>query len=235
MKTVPEPNYGDLDGFPDSKTGYVKFRGVPGSVLNLMDVPYNVLDTIAINSGRSRTNPWTNFGLTTKESTFGRNSPLLHQDHSEFNYTPEELVNDHAYWEYANDYYKPFQTRKYARLNQMIGKHPSFYNNKILPVVAEDQQYRDDITNGRTNVYTPLYSDNMFQDAFLRYQARPNHYNYNQRNYQQMVNYYADFLKKYPGMQDWWNKEGKSYYEKGLKEGLTPPRYAGELQYKGNK
>lgn len=45
-----------------------------------------------------RTNPWTNFGLTTKESTFGENSPLLHKDHSGQYYTPEELVNDHAYW-----------------------------------------------------------------------------------------------------------------------------------------
>ena len=66
--------------------------------MNLADVPVNMLDSIARNTGRSKTNIKTNLGLVGKESTFGGYSKVLGKAWDSCPINPYLLVNNHAYY-----------------------------------------------------------------------------------------------------------------------------------------
>ena len=66
--------------------------------MNLADVPVNMLDSIARNTGRSKTNIKTNLGLVGKESTFGGYSKVLGNAWDSYPINPYLLVNNHAYY-----------------------------------------------------------------------------------------------------------------------------------------
>ena len=191
--------------------------------MNLATIPINMLDSIAINTGRSNTDIATNLGLVGKESTFGgRSIPLenaFYKKRGEVNpavykdiiYDPYDLTTNHAY-----------HVNKYADYEAAISKKYNTYKENRLDadkqLAAIEQEAKDAYINNRFKDNTPHYSDNFLADSFARYAANPAAYNPGQDNYVPMVNNIANEVFNEAQIKKWWNEEGKGYYEKGLKE-----------------
>lgn len=183
-------------------------NGKPSS-MHLATIPIAMLDSIAINSGRSNTPIAQNLGLVGKESTFGGYSDPLNNPWTSDDYRISGLVNNHAFlvtpkFEYSQ------------ALDKKLYSAPDYYENDERRIqVDEDAKYHMDRGIKGT---TPHYSDNYLQDAFIRYNTNPSRYNPGQKNYVQMVNNIANELWSSPQIQDWWNSEGIKYYNKGKSE-----------------
>lgn len=198
--------------------------------MNLATIPYNMLDSIAINTGRSNTNIKTNLGLIGKESTFGGYSiPLVNAylkkhpeltQYSEYKdgvynpvgleIDPYGLVTNHSF--FVNPYHD--------YLSSINKKFPYKFNNEeeYKQQILREQYAKDAYENNRLKEQTPHYNDNILADGFARYAADPKGYNPGQPSYVPMVNNIANEVWNEPQIQNWWNTEGKSYYEKGLSE-----------------
>ena len=235
-KTTPDTPYMDKL----SQSAYTEGRFVPNfkaspkiitlrtkGRMNLADVPVNMLDSIAINTGRSRTNIKTNLGLVGKESTFGGHSKYLGRPQGKDEYVNQySLVNNHAYDDDPfTDYYAALE-RKYFKgidfypfTNHRI---PNNYDNFNIPSETQllkaekdaEYAYKHNLIKSRTK----QYHDNYLADAFARYADNPRRYNPGQGNYVQMVNNIANEVWSDPQIQKWWKTEGIKYYNKGLKE-----------------
>lgn len=192
----------DIDWGNDDITLRTKGR------MNLATIPINMLDSIAINTGRSNTNIKSNLGLIGKESTFGGRSKIL-----EKNYVPQSsfdyhyLTNNHAY------FIDPIKDYR-AAIDRKLHKDP--YNDALRMQLEDDIAYQLK-HNGIKNT-TKHYAKDIMQDAFMRYADNPAGYNPGQSNYVQMVNNIGNEVWNEPQIQKWWNKQGKHYYEKGLNE-----------------
>lgn len=180
--------------------------------MNLVDIPTNMLDSIAINTGRSKTNIKTNLGLVGKESTFGGYSHFLNNPWSKNDIIdPHTLTNNHSYFIASGDGYIE---ALYKSIPGFLDKDKAARERKA----KEDLKYHNGIPNsGRT----PHYSPNLMADAFKRYAVSPSDYNPGQGNYIPMVNALGNEVWNEPQIQNWWNTEGKYYYNKGISQGIN--------------
>lgn len=179
------------------------------SRMNLATIPINMLDSIAINSGRSNTPVKQNLGLIGKESTFGGRSTPLGNPWRYDTYDIYNLVKNHAFLLTPKFEYK-------EALDKKLYSKPDYFENDQRRIwVEDDAKYH--MKRGIKGK-TPHYSDNYLQDAFMRYNANPYNYNSGQKNYVQMVNAIANEVWNSPQIQEWWNSEGINYYNKGKQE-----------------
>ena len=181
--------------------------------MNLADIPLNMLDSIAVNAGRSGTDFWTDTALIGKESTFGGLSHKLGRDAKtlrmyEIGLNPHSLTNNHAYFITPEEDYS-------------IAANKKLYNNGVpsdnAKVKAEQDvkyAYNHGLIKGNTN----HYSDYILADAFKRYNNAPNKYNPGQKNYVQMLNNIKQELQGEKQLQNYWNIRGKFEYNRGKKE-----------------
>lgn len=170
--------------------------------MNLADIPVNMLDSIAINTGRSDTNIKDNLGLIGKETTFGGHSKALGSPwRDKESFDGYDLTNNHAY----------FTTPEIDYLGA-IARNAN--DNLEYAEEAAKQAYKQ----GLIKPVTPQYHDNPMTDAFIRYATNPQGYNPGQGNYVQMVTNIGDEVWNEPQIQGWWNTQGKEFYNKGLKE-----------------
>lgn len=189
---------------PSNKIITLKTKGR----MNLVDVPVNMLDSIAINTGRSKTNIKTNLGLVGKESTFLGYSKALGNPFSNIvKISPYLMVNNHAY--YNTPAYE-YQEAIYKKINN------NNHSNQSYVDAEKDVKYAYE--HGLIKPKTKHYHDNMLADAFARYAGNPKRYNSGQSNYTQMVTNIGNEVWDDPQIQNWWNTSGKKYYNIGLKE-----------------
>ena len=199
----------------DNKVSLQKFRP-QGKIItlrtkgpmNLTDIHTNLLDSIAINTARSKTDIKTNLGLIGKESTFGGYSKALGRYRTE--YHPHILTNNHAY--YNNPY-----TDYRAALDRMIANQIQEGKDPITAIANAENDAEYAYKHNNIKERTKHYHDNMLADAFARYADNPYNYNSGQGNYVQMVTNIANEVWSNPQIQNWWNTEGIKYYNKGLK------------------
>lgn len=188
--------------------------------MNLTDVPINLLDSIAINSGRSNTNFWKNAALIGKESTFGGYSKYLGRPiYPETKFTPEGLTNNHVY--FLNEY-DDYLTE--------LGKKYNYYdvlddNSRIK--AEENAKYA--LEHKLIKDRNPHYSNYVLADAFKRYTSNPDRYNPGQKNYVPMINNIEQELKEEKQLQNYWNTRGKEFYNKGQKEGIGTMKQGGKM------
>lgn len=194
--------------------------------MNLATIPIAMLDSIAINSGRSNTPIKQNLGLVGKESTFsGYSRPMtkksINATEVQRNYVPNkyqvyQLVNNHR-----------FLDGKYSDFIGAIDKikYPSNYSKltqkeKDKLTIDAEARAKYAVEHGTAeNKYSKIYyPSNYLADAFMRYAANPAGYNSKQKNYVQMVNDIANEVWNEPQIQNWWNTEGINYYNKGKAE-----------------
>lgn len=199
--------------------------------MNLATVPINLLDSIAINTGRSNTNIATNLGLVGKESTFGgRSIPIENAMYKKLGKSnpevyenivldPYSITTNHAYHvnKYA-DYWEAINNKYGYTVDPYLYEQGKERLNAEKHLIKLENAAKDAYINNRIKDNTPHYSDNFLADSFARYAANPTAYNPGQANYVQMVDNLANEVFNEPQVQAWWNKEGKDYYEKGLKE-----------------
>lgn len=189
---------------PSNKIITLKTKGM----MNLADVPINMLDSIARNTGRSRTNIKTNLGLVGKESTFGERSKALGYPWSRLSFIfPYELVNNHAYFTSPeNDYM--------GAINKKIWDN----NLSSEAIINAEKNVKYAYKHGLIKPKTKHYHDNILADAFARYADDPKNYNSGQSNYVKMVTNIGNEVWSDPQIQNWWNTSGKQQYNIGLKE-----------------
>ena len=168
--------------------------------MNLADVPVNMLDSIARNTGRSRTNIKTNLGLVGKESTFGGHSKVLGNAWESRPIRPYSLINNHAY------YVTP--EKDYLR---------AVYKN-VDTVGDAEKKIKYAYEHGLIKQRTKQYHNNILADAFARYADNPSKYNPGQSNYVKMVTNIGNEVWSDPQVQNWWKTSGRNQYNKGLKE-----------------
>ncbi len=168
--------------------------------MNLADVPVNMLDSIARNTGRSRTNIKTNLGLVGKESTFGGHSKVLGNAWKSYPISPYSLVNNHAYYITTE-----------ADYLQAVRKN-------VDTVRDIEKKVKYAYEHGLIKQRTKQYHDNILADAFARYADNPNKYNPGQSNYVKMVTNIGNEVWSDPQIQNWWKTSGRNQYNKGLKE-----------------
>ena len=168
--------------------------------MNLADVPVNMLDSIARNTGRSRTNIKTNLGLVGKESTFGGYSKVLGNAWKSYPINPITLVNNFSYYVTPEEDYL-----------QAVYK-----NVNIVGDVEKKAKYAYE--RGLIKQRTKQYHDNILADAFARYADNPSKYNPGQSNYVKMVTNIGNEVWSDPQIQNWWKTSGRNQYNKGLKE-----------------
>lgn len=169
--------------------------------MNLVDIPTNVLDSIAINTGRSNTDIKTNLGLVGKESTFGGYSKALGKP-LDGKMSQYDLVNNHA----------SLVTPEYDYLMSIFRTVPSGDPKQMEQKAKE--AYEHNLIKPRTK----QYYNNYLADSFARYADNPSKYNSGQQNYVQMVNNIANEVWNDPQIKKWWKTEGINYYNKGLQE-----------------
>lgn len=176
--------------------------------MNLADVPVNMLDSITINTGRSKTNIKTNLGLVGKESTFGGYSKALGFPLNPNIYIdPYTLVNNHSYSIAPEDDY-------FSAIFKFLSKN-NFSDQAYIDAEKNiEYAYKHNLIKPRTK----HYHDNILADAFARYADNPKKYNPGQGNYVQMVTNIGNEVWSDPQIQNWWNTQGIKYYNKGLKE-----------------
>ena len=188
-------------------------------VTNLADVPKNMLDSIAVNSGRSGTNFWTNMGLVAKESMFGGHSHYLGYPLPEYaDIDPSELVSN---WNYLvdnpyNDYYEAL-VQKYGPIEGHAYEESDFKD------AEENAKYA--VEHGLIRQNTPHYSTYVLADAFKRFQHNPKRYNLGQSSHVPMVYKLSDELQGEKQLQKYWNTRGKQEYQRGQKEGISPIKF----------
>lgn len=177
--------------------------------MNLADVPLNMLDSIAVNAGRSNTDFWTDAALIGKESTFGGFSKALNSPYSSTitGISPHELTNNHAWYNNAEQDYISAINRNYKS-----------FNEKEQIEAENNMKYA--LEHGLIKATTPRYSNYILADAFKRYQSNPAKYNPGQSNYVPMVNAIKQELAAEKQLQEYWNVKGKQEYERGKKEGI---------------
>ena len=168
--------------------------------MNLADVPVNMLDSIARNTGRSKTNIKTNLGLVGKESTFGGYSKVLGKAWDSYPINPYLLVNNHAYYVTPEeDYLK------------------AIYKN-VGTIGDTEKKAKYAYEHGLIKQRTKQYHNNILADAFARYADNPSKYNPGQSNYVKMVTNIGNEVWSDPQIQNWWKTSGRNQYNKGLKE-----------------
>ncbi len=187
--------------------------------MNLATVPVNLLDTIAINSGRSNTDVATNLGLVAKESSLGGQSYYLTKAaYKNKGYTDKEadsistkIINTALYdpWTLTNNH-AYFTTKFNDTLGEIYRKAKTSDDKERMAVNA--------IKYNTLKDNTPHYDANIMADAFTRYAAAPDKYNPGQSSYIPMVRNLTNEVFYEPQIQNWWNTEGKTYYNKGLSE-----------------
>ena len=186
--------------------------------MNLVDIPINMLDSIAVNAGRSGTDFWTDAALIGKESTFGGYSHYLGSPHEEgkgYVMPVHDLANNHAYAQTPESDYLMASYRKYDHRDE-------------AQVVAAENDAKYALQHG-LKVQTPHYSDYFLADAFKRYQVAPAQYNPGQGNYVPMLNGIKAELQGEKQLQNYWNTRGKQEYARGQQEGMA---YGGSLRGK---
>lgn len=184
--------------------------------MNLADVPVNLLDSIAINTGRSNTNIKTNLGLVGKESTFGGFSKALGNPlNSQQSFLVHDLTNNHAYQVNPQLDYLGAINRKFPKLYDydFVTKNDIDKRDAERELEAK-KAYQNNLIKSRTKQYHP----NSLADAFSRYADSPSKYNPGQSNYVSMVNNIANEVWNEPQIQNWWKTEGIKYYNKGKNE-----------------
>ena len=199
--------------------------------MNLATIPLAMLDSIAVNSGRSNTPVKQNLGLVGKESTFGGYSrPMtktqINATKEQLNYTPDSykvygLVNNHR-----------FAEGKYSDILGAIDRllYPKNYGDlsqeqKDKLTIEAERRAKYAVEHGTAENKNHLYSDDYLEDAFIRYNTNPAGYNPGQENYVPMVNNIANEVWNEPQIQNWWNTSGKAQYERGRKEGKTRKKH----------
>ena len=180
--------------------------------MNLADVPVALLDSIAVNSGRSNTDFFTNSALIGKESTFGGYSEALGYPMSG-ELTPHVLTNNHAYFENAYKDYSAAISRKRTKGGFIITPDDS-------EIVKDENNAKYALEHNLITDKTPHYSEYVLADAFKRFESNPAKYNSGQGNYVPMVNAIRQELIGEKQLQEYWNTRGKQEYERGKKEGM---------------
>lgn len=175
--------------------------------MNLADIPVNMLDSIARNTGRSRTNIKTNLGLVGKESTFGGMSKALGMHYNYGSIDPYHLVNNHAY-------YNTPETDYNLAISRKMGSNNFSEQSRIDAEKNVKYAYKHRLIKSQTK----HYHDNILADAFARYADNPSKYNPGQSNYVKMVTNIGNEVWGDPQIQNWWNTSGRNQYNKGLKE-----------------
>lgn len=207
------PNLNKLKQDSNKKRTYTKFLPSQKVItlktkgkMNLADIPVNLLDSIAINTGRSNTNIKNNLGLIGKESTFGGKSKALGNPVNFKEYiSPYKLTNNHSFFvNPEKDYYGEVARRFNLNTNDGLNK------------AEENVKYAYNHNGIKSN--TKQYHNNILADAFARYADNPKKYNPGQSNYTQMVTNIGNEVWNDPQIQNWWNTSGRQQYNIGLKE-----------------
>ena len=186
----------DKQSFLPKKIITLKTKGK----MNLADVPVNMLDSIARNTGRSRTNIKTNLGLVGKESTFGGYSKVLGNAWKNYPINPNTLVNNFAYYVTPEEDYLQAVYKNVDTVGDIEKKAKYAYERGLI------------------KQRTKQYHNNILADAFARYADNPNGYNPGQSNYVKMVTNIGNEVWSDPQVQNWWKTSGRNQYNKGLKE-----------------
>lgn len=188
-------------------------NGKPG-ITNLVDVPINMLDSIAVNAGRSNTDFWTDLALVGKESTLGGFSDILYHNRPTGHYiTPSDLVNNHAFTDSPYSDY----------LAQMHKDYPLMTDSPFSDVAKIEQNAKHAIKHGTMGQKTPRYSNYLLADAFKRYAVNPYKYNPGQKNYVPMLNDIRNELSGEKQLQIYWDAIGQRQYDIGRREGISKP------------
>ena len=181
---------------------------------NLADIPESMLDSVAVNAGRSDTDFWTDLALVGKEEMFGNYSDLLHHNRPKAGgIVPAGLVNNHAFnLSPYSDYY--------AAMGNLF---PSMDLGTLQEVANMERNAKHAIENGLIVEQTPRYSNYLLADAFKRYAVNPYKYNPGQKNHVPMLNGIRYELSGEKQLQDYWNTRGQYEYARGSKEGISKP------------
>ena len=215
---------------------------------NLVDIPESLLDSVAINTGRSKTDFFTNLALISQESSFGNKSHYLGRDDYDFNsltenergifLSPHDLTNNHSYYNTGELDYLAAVGRNFPKASRSgdisLTKEESKKADKQRIAAEKDIEYaykHGKINNGNT----PHYSNNIMTDAFIRNAKDPQSYNPNEKRRAAIIEQNRQELFKEKQLQEYWNTRGKKFYNKGVQEGIEPYKYGigGYLYAKG--
>lgn len=179
------------------------------------NVPANMLDTIAINTGRSRTNIADNLGLALHEAGW-----LNDVIRAPYMVRKQSLVPT-DFTDYPEDAY----------LRQLESNFDYSYGDGMDKFAAE-QQAKEDYRSGNYWKFIDkhpraTYHPNFLVDNYIRWANVPDDYDpinpFNTIDVdftpakQEVRAVGEEFLGR-PEVQEWWNNEGVKYYNKGLKE-----------------
>lgn len=175
--------------------------------MNLADIPLNLLDSIAINAGRSNTNFFKDAALVGKEDTFGNISKALGRPGDGSNLTPHELTNNHAYYDNPYLAYQDAIYKKYY--SKMYGEDD---------IIKAEKDIRYALNHGLIKPRTKQYHVSPLADAFARYNDNPSGYNPGQSNYTTMIDNIEQELRGEPQLVNYWITRGTRFYNRGKKE-----------------
>lgn len=205
---------------------------------NLVDIPESLLDSVAINTGRSKTDFFTNLALISQESSFGNKSHYLGRDNYDFNsitenergifLSPHDLTNNHSYYTTGELDYLAAVGRKFPEAwksgDISLTKEESKRADKQRIAAEKDIEYaykHSKINKGNT----PHYSNNIMTDAFIRNAKDPQSYNPNEKRRASIIEQNRQELSKEKQLQEYWNTRGKKFYNKGVQDGIEPYKY----------
>lgn len=193
--------------------------------LNLLDVPYQLLDSIAKNAGRARLPFDKALGLAAKETTIGNKSKALMRaaglddeaiqyELDNFTYNNKNIINNHAF---DVSMYSDYLGAIYKKYFEPLYKDKDRNSDDVIKAsILAERQAAEDVKYNTIKETTPHYSDNAMVDGFRRYLISPNTYNPGQANYVPMVDNLAKEAWNDKSLQEYWNKQGKKYYQQGL-------------------
>lgn len=209
---------------------------------NFSTLDESLLDSIAINSGRSKTDFFSNLALVLRESSGGNKAPLLGRNDYESDYkidsdnskdgstrlNPRYLTNNHAYYNNAYGDALAEIGRRYP--NSFKSGDISLSENEraagdkdaiLADKAAKDILEKFDKNGGVPGGYHERYSDNIMQDAFIRSSKNPQGYNQGEKGRVGKLNNEVLQLRADRKLQEYYSRRGSKFVERGYNEGQT--------------
>lgn len=177
-------------------------------IISALDVPVNMLDTIAINTGRSGTNIKDNLGFL----PFSR--PEWNTDiYDSGMIKNQSLIPSQVTF---NDYpEQTYLTQQMQKFNQ---------GPKAVQLIRQERQAQNDLASGEYAKFIGSQpkinnSPDFLQNSYIRFANLPDdRYVLDDWLTAGDIRLNGEGFFNQPDVQEWWNNEGKKYYNKGLKE-----------------
>lgn len=209
---------------------------------NFSTLDESLLDSIAINSGRSKTDFFSNLALVLRESSGGGKAPLLGRNDYESDYkvdghsgkdgstrlNPHYLTNNHAY--YNNGYRDALAEigRRYPDSfksgDTSLSENERSAGDKaaiLADKAAKDALEKFNKNGGVPGGYHERYSDNIMQDAFIRSSKNPQDYNAGEKGRVGKLNNEVSQLRVDKKLQEYYNRRGMEFVNRGYNESRT--------------